>query len=184
MANENPEIRIPEDLLKITGLRYVIVAPYRKAPFERGWQDSANYDATDPKLLKYLKSGYNYGILCGVKTGDSFVVVIDADDRIVVDIVRDKLPETLSWRTQTEGHMAFMYMSDHAMKTRPIYNMSVTEKRGFMNIGHIRGSGSIEIGPGCRGENGNYELDHVGPPASVKAEYVEGIFSPFFSRKK
>ncbi|MGC8608603.1 MAG: bifunctional DNA primase/polymerase [Thermoplasmata archaeon] len=174
-------VTIPDEIADINGLRFVIVAPFKKAPFEKGWQDYANYSVGDSKLQKYLKEGYNYGILCGIRSGDSYPFVIDADDQIIVNRVREKLPETVSWKTQTQGHMAFLYMSKDEIKTRPLYNLNIKQTKGFLNIGHIRGRGSIEVGPGSVGENGRYDLDGRGPVSKVEEATIVNVFSEFFS---
>ena len=63
---------IPKQLQK-EGIRFVLLKPRDKAPFENNWSTFSNYAYDDPKLVEYLEKGGNYGILCGSKN----LIVID-----------------------------------------------------------------------------------------------------------
>ena len=45
--------------------RFVLLDRESKRPFEKDWQNTNNYEFDNPKLLKHLESGGNYGILMG-----------------------------------------------------------------------------------------------------------------------
>ena len=84
MENENP---IPKQLQK-EEFRFILLN--EKIPIEENWQTTNNYRYNHPELLEHIRNGKNYGVVCGY--GGLFIM--DADHKLIENVINDKFPRT------------------------------------------------------------------------------------------
>ncbi|VVB53383.1 Uncharacterised protein [uncultured archaeon] len=166
------QTEIPARLKNIDGLRFILVATKDKRPLEDDWQNTKNYLATDERLLTHLRSGGNYGVLCG----SADIVVVDADTDEICLLVDEGLPLTYTVRTGGGGCHYYFKITDGDKKTRPLQDATNPKE----NLGHIRGVGAQVVGPSSIHPSGNpYTVESDREVASVKMEQLHQALGEF-----
>lgn len=147
---ENIKIEIPKHL-RIRGFRFILLDKKTKKPFEPDWPGENNYEYDNPKLLKHLEEGGNYGVLCGVETDDGFLVVSDIDDSTIIRDFRKSLPKTFSVKTGGGGNH-FYYLVDEPIS-------KIVLQRNGKHYGELQSTGAQVVGPSCIHPSGKrYEI--------------------------
>ena len=78
-----------------------------KVPSEYSWQNSNNYKFNDPKIISFLESGKNIGVVCGYGN----LVILDIDDRELIEEFDKKL-NTFSVKTGSGGRHYYLICED------------------------------------------------------------------------
>lgn len=152
---ECPPIGIA-DRLKTYPFRFIKVTEFDKIPIDKEWQlagSPTNYSYDDPKLLKHLESGGNYGICCGM--GNLLVIDIDNVDRVRELGILDKLPKTFKVRTRSGGLHLLCICKDFEKKKimydpeRTWFNPK-TKKEEYVHLGELQWLGAQVVGPSSR----------------------------------
>lgn len=85
--------------------RFVLLDRESKRPFEKDWQNTNNYEFDNPKLLKHLESGGNYGILMG----RGRLICFDLDNPNLVSYYDEKFKDTLIVETGSKKRHYLLY---------------------------------------------------------------------------
>src|SRR3989344_7665175 len=88
--------------------RFVLLDRESKRPIEKDWQNTNNYEFDNPKLLKHLESGGNYGILMG----KGRIRCFDLDNPTLVSFYDEKFKDTLIVETGS-GKRHYLWFSDY-----------------------------------------------------------------------
>ena len=158
----NNNIEIPNQL-KNPGFRFCLLKPREKTPFEVDWQRNRNYRYDNPKLLEHLKNNGNIGIISGYGN----LRIIDIDNIQYAQEILNKLPETFTIKTGTNGFHIY-FLSDYAVN-------SVLKN----NIGEFR---ALYMQCVCKGihPNGNkYEIYKDVEIAQIPKEKVKDFLKPY-----
>jgi len=139
--------------------RFVLLKPKTKIPFEKNWQKEG-YRFDDPKLLKHLEDGGNFGIIGGYGN----LRVLD-DDKTIKEY--DDI-QTFTIRSGGGGRH-FYFISDYAT------NHVLTDGKG-----ELRANNYQVVCPSCIHPNGNtYEILKDLPILHIKGEDLRKIIEPF-----
>lgn len=122
--------------------RFVLIAKNSKRPIEDEWPTKANYKFNDPKLIKHLKDGNNYGVLCG--PGNLFVIDIDVKNAKPKDFESFKNLETFMVLTGGGGLHIYLLCSDEI----------VGYENETLSIGELKIKGVQVVGPNSTYTNG------------------------------
>ena len=159
---------IPIQLRK-EDFRFVLIRKGEKAPFERAWQKTSNYRYDDPKLLRHLVQGGNYGVLCGAGN----LTVIDADREEIASAVEKELPETFTVLTGGGGKHFYYICKDLEKPIR------ISEKTGG-DLGDVQYTGKQAVGPGSIHPNGKpYSVLSKFEIVEVSAELIRWALRNF-----
>lgn len=109
-----------------------------KVPRRPDWRASAYRPAAE--VARDLRDGDNVGVLCGLVSGATNVVVVDADDDEAVAWAAARLPPT-PWRVRTQRGEHWYY---RAPAGRPVASCV---RRGRLAL-DVRGQGSQVVAPG------------------------------------
>ncbi|MGA3297834.1 MAG: bifunctional DNA primase/polymerase, partial [Candidatus Bathyarchaeia archaeon] len=143
---------IPEQL---HDFKLIKVEAAGKAAIQKDWPKTQNYHYDEPRLLRHLKSGGNYGVIAGD------AVIIDTDTAELQNIIQ-RLIGHKTFSVLTPGHgtrqfyLKVKWDSQRPRKTIPLLahpNDPKTE-----NIGHIKVRNSYALGPGSTHPNGRKYL--------------------------
>lgn len=170
-----PAIEIPEAL---DGCRFIKVRQRDKPAIEPGWQDAANYDRTDPRLLQHLDRGGNYGVLPA-----EGVCILDADAAVKMQDLGliEPFLDTLTVKTGGEGIKFHFYFRCSGLDGQkiPFYDIETGE-----HLGEVYGSGcrAYCVGPGSVHPSGKrYEIVNDAPLVEIA---LDGLDRLFFSKVK
>ncbi len=95
-------VEIPKQLQN-PDFRFCLIRKQSKVPFEKNWQIKG-YKFDDPKLIKHLKNGGNYGCIGGFGN----LVVLDIDNPVLAEKMEKKL-NTFTVKTGSGGrHFYFI----------------------------------------------------------------------------
>jgi len=143
--------QIPEALHN-RAFRFALIRKGEKGPFEKSWPDKNNYAYDDPKLVRHLEAGGNYGVVCG----PGGVVVVDVDDPQWNGSIRSALPRTFTVRTGRGGRHFYYIVKEDGRKTT-LYDSATNGKIGDLQCGTlVTGTGrTLAVGPGSLHETGN-----------------------------
>lgn len=169
---QSTEPAIPARLQR-TDLRFCLILRGKKAPFEQGWQETANYVYNDPRLLSHLSSGGNYGIVCGFGN----LAVVDCDSSEVVTAVETDLPETFTVKTG-RGNKHFYYFVEGM--TDPIRMRDKEGKAAIGHLGDVQFTGKQVVGVNSIHPNGHrYEVEKDAPIATIKISQLRAALADF-----
>ena len=142
----------------------------RKAPFEIEWTDKPySYN----EISKWYSEGGNYGAICGYNN----LAVIDCDDKILVNIVKEKLPETFTVRTGRGGLHLYYFITDIKKK----YVLFDKET----HIGEVQWKRTQAVGPGSLHPNGKiYEVFKDTKIRTITLEQLLKVIQPFIKEIK
>ena len=147
---ENAGIEIPKQL-RIRGLKFVLLDKQTKKPFELDWNGENNYEYDNPKLLKHLAEGGNYGVLCGTETDEGFLVVPDIDDLTIIRDLLKILPKTFTIKTGGGGNHYYFFVDELIGK--------IVLQRAGKHYGEVQSTGAQVVGPTCIHPSGKrYEI--------------------------
>lgn len=88
--------------------RFVLLDRESKRPIEKDWQNTNNYEFDNPKLLKHLEMGGNYGILMG----RGRLICFDLDNPNLVSYYDEKFKDTLIVETGSKKRH-YLLFSDY-----------------------------------------------------------------------
>lgn len=149
-------IEIPEQLAS-KAIVYCKVAQKDKKPFEPNWQNTP-YDSE--QLNDWLKTGGNYGVLCGYNG----LVVIDCDEPEIDKVVAESLPPTLTVKTGSGGSHYYYISPDITKK------IVLKDTKG-KHYGEIQTHGTQVVGPGSIHPNGNtYEIVNSSEITTIESD--------------
>ena len=143
----NNSVVIPEILktrLMNLGKRFLRVSKHNKIPIDQGWNKEENrMEADDPIMQAWVADGGNYGY-----AGGDGLIIMDLDDEVIKEMAKARLPSTFT--TETPGshgwHLIYRCGMDEIVELR--------DKETGRNLGHIKGNGSMVVGPACYHPNG------------------------------
>jgi hypothetical protein len=153
--------------------RFIKVASRGKRPIEDAWQKDANYTHDSPVLAEHLKSGGNYGIICG--PGE--VRVLDCDDAARLEElgILAKFPRTFSVQSRP-GRVHRYYLIPELKKKIILFDPILKDDNGQpVHLGEIQGPGTQIIGPGSiHAATGKpYEIVDDSPIAALSIDQVK-----------
>src|SRR3990167_6336474 len=165
-------MEMPTQLLN-DKLRFVLIQPKDKKPFELNWQKTANYNYSNHTLISWLqREKGNYG----VATGFGNLLVIDFDDRTFEAKITPLLPPTFTVKTGSGGTHLY-YICDDPKS----FKILDKEKN---TLADIQGAGKQVVGPGSIHPNGNqYSVLHDLPIASISKKQIDTIFADYVKEK-
>lgn len=149
---ENAGIEIPKQL-RIRGLKFVLLDKQTKKPFELDWPGKNNYEYDNPKLLKHLAVGGNYGVLCGTETEEGFLVVPDIDDSAIIRDLLKILPKTFTVKTGGGGNHYYFFVDEFIGK--------IVLQRSGKHYGEVQSTGAQVVGPTCVHPSGKRYLTNI-----------------------
>lgn len=161
---------IPESLKK-EEFRFVLLRKQEKKPFEPNWCNS-NYKYDDPKLLKWITEGNNYGVIGGFGN----LLIMDFDDETVQNKIVTQLPETLTILTGSgKMHKYFICKEPKSFKVMDSIKRTLID---------IQGVGKQVVGPGSTHPNGNkYVIIEDKSIAEISLVRLKMILSPYLQDK-
>ena len=135
-AEDFSPVTIPEEIIDLTeDLRFIKVLKRDKRPAEAGWESVANYTPDDPRLLRWLQDGNNYGYF--TRDG-SDLCVLDADKpEELHDLIRF-LGKTLTIRSGREGNGYHILFRCRDLSDKKLY----LKNSAGLEIGDIRPGGT------------------------------------------
>ncbi len=174
---ERALLRIPPQLRKRPGARFVVIINGNKKPEGKDWSgpNGANYGIDDAPLAGYLAEGHNYGIL----TGHAGITVPDLDDpaRLEQLGIMARIPTTCQVRTGRGGLHVYLDCPelDHQIG---LYDPELKDKDGEpLHLGEIQSLGQQVVGPGSIHPNGNrYEAINDAPILKISKADLLKIF--------
>jgi len=139
-----------------------------KGALEHGWQNHP-YNADDLEMQNWLKSGGNYGVLCGKGFYE-----VDLDDPEMRERFEAKVDTFTVKSGGGVGRHAYI-MSDI---TENGTILSLPDKDGKReNLGNVQAKNKYVVGPGCNHyTGGKYEIIKDIPLAWVSKEDLEEVF--------
>lgn len=133
--------------LKQRGIKFVLLEPKGKKPFQKDWQNK-EIEFDNPELLAHLNSGGNYGVRGG---GEKCLVIIDFDNERIQNHVTPKLPQTFT--VKTGRNMLHKYFFSNKCKSFKIFDEEMN------TLADVQGEGKQVVGAGSIHPNGNtYEI--------------------------
>lgn len=163
-------IVIPKQLQQ-PEFRFLLLKKKAKEPIESEWQTKNNYAFDNPKLLKHLEQGKNYGIIGGFGN----LVLIDADCKEINEKCK-LLPNTFVIKTGSpEDYKHHNYfICDSPMK--PIR----LSKEKIGDLGDVRSVGQYVVAPGSIHPSGNpYKVVSDIPIAKIDEKFLKTIFKDY-----
>lgn len=141
-----------------------------KIPAEPEWQKKNNYQWYETAIQSWIKSGNNYGVVCG-----SGLVVIDADEMELREAIISGLPKTFTVRTGKGMH--FYYFCP--IKEKIIYSGKGKHWGELQTDGQqVVGPGSLHVATGKR-----YEVAEDIPIATITKEQVAFALKDFMKEE-
>ena len=95
--------------LRIDGIRFVLIEPKDKKPFQKDWTNK-NISWDNKELQNHLEKGGNYGVIGG---GEKKLLIVDFDDEKIQKEVIKKLPKTFTVKTGS-GLLHKYFFSDNS----------------------------------------------------------------------
>jgi len=162
---------IPQQLKNEMGVKYLLVGAKNKIPLEDNWQRTNNYNSNDPKLIKHLEDGNNYGVLCG-----NGLIVMDADTSEFNEIIISNLPETFCVKTSKGNHYYYFCKCFDKKK--------VLKKEG-KHLGEIQSTGTFVIGANSIHPTGiKYEVDKDIPITEINKDTIDNLFQDYYAAER
>lgn len=157
-------MRVPK-LLRIPGLRFILLKKDSKIPIEKNWQTTANYTWNHSKILKHQG---NIGIVCGYGN----LRVFDCDDKPFGLEIEKLLPKTFTILTGS-GKRHYYIFSDYSE------NHVLAGKKG-----EFRAQNMQVVIPGSVHPSGNlYDVLYDHKIVEVKPDRIKEILSKYTKTK-
>ncbi len=149
--------------LKKGEFRFVLLKSKSKVPFENEWQKNGHrFD--DPKLLKHIEEGGNYGVIGGYGN----LRILDIDDKIKAEKLLEKLPKTFKVITGGGGYHNY-FISDYD-KNHVLVD----------GIGELRSNNYQVVGAGSMHPNGiSYKVIEDIDIASISSDVMKALLKDF-----
>ena len=164
-------VLIPKQLQN-PSFRFVKIHPKEKKPFEPEWNTKRNYAFNDAEFQKWLSSGGNYGVLCGIGN----IVVIDSDKHEMTAAVNETLPKTFAVRTGGGGTHDYFICSDLDKK--------IVVQDSERHYGECQWLGQQVVGPTSIHPNGNaYEVIGNEELASITSQQIKAMVEKLVGKK-
>lgn len=161
--------------LKFSMFRFILLKSKSKHPIENNWQDKNNYGFDNPKLLKHLSSGGNYGIIGGFGN----LILVDGDKPEIAKICETELPETFTIKTGSKEEYKKHYYFFVDEKIKPIR----LSKEKIGDIGDIRSVGQYVVAPNSIHPSGNkYSIIKDIEIASVTKKRIREVFEKYIDK--
>lgn len=168
-------IQIPNN---IKHLRFVRVLAGKKAAFETDWQ---KHTYTYDEMVKYLKNGENYGVVCNP---DEEIGMIDADHKEYIMAVENNLPETFSVQSSSDQKRHFYYkIKNWNNKKNKIILVNPDDRDNKSSQGgDIRFGNFYVVGPGSIHPDTNtpYTVISNCPIAEVDFKDIDTLLQPYY----
>ncbi|MFH1828460.1 MAG: bifunctional DNA primase/polymerase [Nanoarchaeota archaeon] len=153
--------------------RFVLLKPKQKIPFEKDWQNTANYRHNDKKLLEHIKKGSNYGVLGGC----GGLLIIDFDDKTFQEKFAQLLPKTLTTQTGSRGVHKYFICDDPK-------SFKILDKKKN-TLADVQGKSKQVVGAGSVHPNGKrYIVVDDFPIAEIKLKNLQILFNEFLKDKE
>ena len=168
-------MKIPKQLQNSI-FRFILLKKKEKRPIELEWQTKNNYKFNDPKLIKHINSGGNYGIIGGFGN----LILIDADSEEINKKCK-LLPDTFTVKSCCPNKYKHHYYFIGDEEMSPIR----LSKEKLGDIGDIRSSGQYVVCPGSyaidkkKGYEGAYNIAKDLPISKISVGFVKTIFKDF-----
>ena len=173
-------VKIPKTLIKNVkpfGPRYIkVMRPVLgnpktgKAAIEHAWQLHP-YEADDPKLQRWLKSGGNYGVVCG-----EGIIEIDIDDSSLRDFLIEKsdlFANTFTVKSGSGEGLHFYFRSNISDNATIL---GLEENGKSENLGNVQAHHKYVVGPGCNHyTGGTYDIVNNAPLAWINRQTLEDL---------
>lgn len=141
-----------------------------KTPKDKGWPRDKHYVYGSVKIEEHIKSGGNYGVLCGERGGG--LAVIDADNVDFAEHIAKNLPETFTVKTGSGGK--------HFYYKIPELEKKIVLKKEGVHFGEVQFTGTFVVGPGSVHENGNtYQIVNDKEVVQISKETLLCAIGPF-----
>ena len=161
-------VRIPEAL---RGCRFIKVRAGGKEAIEKGWQETRNYAADDPEILRHLAAGGNYGVI-----PNGGICILDADEAPRMLEMLEPFIDTFTVRTGGDGVKFHFYFRCPGLEGKvPFYDIT-----DGTHLGEVYGSGARAycVGPGCLHPSGRrYEVATDAPVREISLEDLDRFFA-------
>jgi hypothetical protein len=131
------ETKIPKQLQK-NGIGFVKLKPLTKIPIEKNWQ---NKPYTYEEIQLWIEQNGNYGVIGGCND----LVIVDADDELIADVIIKKFPKTLTIKTPRKGY--HFYFICKGIDKKIILGKNGSKKKED-HLGEILSKGSQAVGAG------------------------------------
>lgn len=181
------------DRLQDPSLRFVLLGSAGeelKKPYEKAWQETANYQHDDPKISSHRG---NVGI-CG---GYGDLHILDCDDlsRWEELVVFPLIPATFTVESRPGHRQYYLRCPDH-FQSGGLYDPERTTlneagKPEYVHIGDLKAGakdgvcGGQAVAPGSRHPSGSaYQVVVDAPIADVSREHLQSIINKFRQSKK
>ncbi len=161
--------------------RFILLRKKDKKPLELKWESKNNYKFYDPKLLKHIESGGNYGVI----GGHGNLIIVDADSEEISNLCKT-LPDTFIVKSVSpqEYKKHYYFIADNQIK--PI--RFTKEKIG--DLGDVRSVGQYVVGSNCyvvdkkKGIDGKSKIINDVPIASVSETFLRSVFKDYIDPKE
>ncbi len=162
--------KIPKQLQR-EELKFILLKKKEKIPIELNWQKEANYKFNNPKLLKHLKAGGNYGVICG-----NGLIIVDADLKIIDNMIKDNFPKTFTVKTKNGKHYYFYCVG--------FDNKKVLKDKGT-HFGEILSKGSFAVGGNSIHPSGiKYNVENDIDISTVEKKDIDNVFEGYYASDK
>lgn len=154
--------------------RFIILRRGDKAPIEKKWASENNYRHDNPRLVRHLLEGGNYGVVGGYGN----LAIIDADKPEVMQAIKDNLPATFVVKSGSKGYHYYYLVKNF---TKPI---RLFGDKGAGSAGDVQSWGKQAVGAGSLHPNGNvYSVVEDNEIAEVNEEQVRFALREFIDIK-
>jgi Bifunctional DNA primase/polymerase, N-terminal len=163
---------IPKQLQR-PEFRFVLIPRGSKAPCQKHWTTTSNYGFDEPKLIKWLQSGGNYGVCCGFGN----LVGIDADDPIIARIFERHFGST--FRVRSGSGRGF-----HDYVIVPGLRGKLQFERDGQHLSEAQCAGQQLVGPGSvHPSGGSYTVVRDVPIVNIDSPSFLKAFAGFLRPK-
>ncbi len=155
--------------------RFILLKDKDKSPLEVQWQNVHNYKYNDPKLLRHIQQGGNYGVIGGYGN----LVIIDGDSEEV-----NKIAETLSETFTVKTGSPEPYKKHYYYLTDKIVKPIRLTKTKVGDLGDVRSKGQYVVGPTCIHPTGGiYKVTKDIPITKISEEQIRKTFKELINAK-
>jgi P4 family phage/plasmid primase-like protien len=154
--------------------RFVLIDKHTKRPFEMNWTTENNYTYDDPKLIRHVGAGNNYGVM----GGHGGLIIIDCDNKKFEKEIKQILPSTYTIESGGKDKGKHFYL--FSKNTEKI----VLEKDGE-HLGEVQGEGAQCVGPGSihPKTKKKYKVINDVPIAKISDKILNKIKEKYVTKK-
>lgn len=149
--------KLPKQLQK-DGFRFLKLRSGEKGAFEKNWQrgDGANYPYDGIVFSEWLKDGNGYGVIAGY----GGLIVIETDNKVTEDLVKEYLPRTFSVRSPGHNGLHFYFICPDLKENIKLLLKDV-------DYGQVQAKEKYVVGPGSIHPNGGRYVVEVDEPIAM-----------------